>query len=437
MRASPKALLAVLWLTWLQRVAGIWKLFDFVRNRKGAWGSNSNVPFRKISPRAGNGPVSVKNGSQFGVSMANLGDLDGDGVDDLVVGAPGETNKFIDPHTLNSTIQTRSGAVYVLFMSKNGTAKSSTRIGSLSNGGPPLYYQDEFGFSVSALGDLDGDGVLDMAVGAPGQYVSSVYVFFLFPNGSAKSYTLIRGQYTGTVQIRRRPDGSWPNNTYVPNGPPLTYSSRLGTAMTTIGDWDKDGIPDFAVSVNHVAGGKCSVYLMFMFQNGTVKSYLELGVGINGGPKIPDAFSSFGTSILLMPDHDNDGTPELVIGAKYLDDRDTSHFRSGVLFFCFMAPNGTIKHYTRLSELADAKGPGGALPLTADDNCGSGLAFIGDINKDNMRQHWPTLLSPKAKTRPSVNDLVIGCPQSNTQAGKGRMFSKSCFHARAHCSAFG
>ena len=407
------------------RIDGIWTLFDFVRNRKGAWGSNSDVPYRKINALGGNGPREVTSGSRFGFSMANLGDLDGDGIDDLAVGACGETNTYDNPLLPGQQeVELKSGAVYILFMTSNGTAKSSTRIGGRYNGGPMLYNQDEFGYSVSALGDLDGDGVLDMAVGAPGVYVSSVYILYLFPNGSCKSYKLIRGHYIGTAPIKRNSDGTWPNNSYIPNGPDLSYSSRLGTAMTSIGDWDKDGIPDLAVSVNHIAGGKCSVYLLYMFRNGTVKSYTELGVGINGGPTIPDAFSSFGTSIMLMPDHDNDGVPELIIGAKHLDDQDTSHFHSGVLFFCFMKADGTIKSFTRISELSDASGPAGPLPLTAEDNCGSGVAQIGDINKDNMRQHWPLLLSPQAEKRPSTNDIIIGCPQSNTEKETGRIFSK-------------
>ena len=192
------------------RVDGTWTLFDFVRPWKGAWGSESDVPYRKIGAFSGNGPTSVGNGSQFGWSMTNLGDLDGDGVDDLAVGAPGEPNTYLNGSGYANT-ETRSGAVYILFMSTNGTVKSSTRVGGMSNGGPMLYSGDEFGYSVAGLGDLDGDGVLDMAVGAPGTIISSVYIMFLYANGTCRSNVLIRGQYTGTVQIVRRPDGSWPN----------------------------------------------------------------------------------------------------------------------------------------------------------------------------------------------------------------------------------
>ena len=85
----------------------------------------------------------------FGSAVAPLGDLDGDGVDDLAVGAPSQTGA------------PTGGAVHVLFMNANGTVKSSQRIASGIGGGPALTDGDYFGHSVAVLGDLDGDGVTD------------------------------------------------------------------------------------------------------------------------------------------------------------------------------------------------------------------------------------------------------------------------------------
>ena len=61
-----------------------------------------------------------------------------------------------------------SGAVHVLLMNANGSVKSSVKIASGTNGGPTLDDYDRFGGSVASLGDLDGDGVTDLAVGAIG-----------------------------------------------------------------------------------------------------------------------------------------------------------------------------------------------------------------------------------------------------------------------------
>ena len=54
----------------------------------------------------------------------------------------------------------------MLFMNANGTVKSSQKIASGMGGGPVLADGDLFGRSVESLGDLDGDGVTDLAVGA-------------------------------------------------------------------------------------------------------------------------------------------------------------------------------------------------------------------------------------------------------------------------------
>ena len=434
--------LVLLLLMLMVTTRSTWTMFDFVRSAKDKWGSPWNVPYRKIGKS--NGPTSIMTGSLFGISVANLGDLDGDGVEDLAVGAPGEPNTYTNTtnngKNVTVTVEPRSGAVYILLMSSDGTCKSWNRIGGLSNGGPMLYNGDEFGFSVSALGDLDGDGIPDMAAGAPGVIISSAYILYLNINGTAKSNVLIRGQYSGTALIKFQ-NGSWPQGAYIPNGPLMRMSDRFGIAMTTIGDWDSDGIPDLAVSRNNVANGLCSVYLLFLYANGTVKDSVELAPGLNGGPGPGDtdidlSYSSFGTSMLLMPDKDGDGVNELVIGAKELQDKGSANYHSGVLFYCMMSANGSIKSYTRLSELSSKinnhagdfslkkKKDGsqvGSLPLTADDNCGSGIAQIGDINKDNQRQHYPKLQSTKSSKRPSVVDLIVGCPQTNTQTGTGRL----------------
>jgi len=114
--------------------------------------------FQKISDTAGNFGGTLDPIDNFGSSVANLGDLDGDGVIDLAVGAINDDGDGVN-----------IGAVWILFMNDDGTVKSEQRITD-SDGGFTGSFKDDvnnnFGFSVTGIGDLDNDGVNDLAVGA-------------------------------------------------------------------------------------------------------------------------------------------------------------------------------------------------------------------------------------------------------------------------------
>src|SRR5262249_41922198 len=127
------------------------------------------------------GNFGLANEDNFGRSVASLGDLDGDGVTDLAVGANGDDTNGVN-----------RGAVYVQLLHRNGTIKSSVKIARGTGGGPTLADNDNFGRSVTSLGDLDGDGVTDLAVGANGNDTNgvnngAVYILFLNANGTVKS----------------------------------------------------------------------------------------------------------------------------------------------------------------------------------------------------------------------------------------------------------
>ena len=92
---------------------------------------------------------------RFGSDVVLLEDADGDGVEDVAVGAFGE-----DP--------LKVGRVFVLHLDTNGSVKSYTEISAgLGGFAPPLGKGDRFGISL-ASDDLDGDGLRDLVIGAAG-----------------------------------------------------------------------------------------------------------------------------------------------------------------------------------------------------------------------------------------------------------------------------
>ena len=94
---------------------------------------------------------------------AALGDVDGDNVGDLAVGAIGDDDGG------NAT-----GTVWILFLNTHGNVKVHQKISATEGTFTgELGTEDAFEVSVGALGDLDDDGVEDLAVGAPGEDVGA------------------------------------------------------------------------------------------------------------------------------------------------------------------------------------------------------------------------------------------------------------------------
>ena len=97
----------------------------------------------------------------FGIRVAYLSDLDGDGSGDIAVGAHGDDDGGSE-----------TGAVYIIMLSTDGLARHVQKInygygGLVYNGATPLSSSDYFGY-VGTVGDLDGDGLMDIGVGAYG-----------------------------------------------------------------------------------------------------------------------------------------------------------------------------------------------------------------------------------------------------------------------------
>lgn len=234
-----------------------------------------------------NGAPMLAAGDSFGVSVAALGDLDGDGVADLAVGAEGDGT---------------GGAVYILFLNSDGTVKSRTKIASFLNGGPIMAHADHFGVSMASLGDLDGDGVTDLAVGAyqdqtGGKDRGAAYVLFLNSNGTVKRSVKLASGMNGT--------------------PALANGDQFGGSMASLGDLDGNGVNDLAVGtmkVNSSGLGSGAVNLLLLNSDGTVKSSSRLASNTNGVPALPGR-DFFAGSIASLGDVDGDGAIDLAVGA--------------------------------------------------------------------------------------------------------------------------
>ena len=166
-------------------------------------------------------------GDQFGNSAAALGDINVDGVGDLVVGAYHDDDGGTD-----------AGAVHIIFIEINTAVKGAQKISVLFSNFNTFYTlaaDDQFGGSVPALGDIDGDSISDLAVGTirdddGGTRAGAVYVFFLEINGNLKNAQKISNLY-----------GNF-NAFYT-----LDAYDVFGHSAVVLGDVDGDGVIDLAV----------------------------------------------------------------------------------------------------------------------------------------------------------------------------------------------
>ena len=229
-----------------------------------------------------NGGPAIAYNDYFGYSTAVIGDLNRDGVNDLAVGAP-----------FDSTGGVVRGAVYVLLMNADGTAKSSVKIAHAVNGGPMLANNDYFGVSIAPLGDLDGDGNPDLAVGAAGDDTGgsnrgAVYILRLSAVGAVKSSTKIASSL---------------------NGGPVQADGDAFCVVASLGDLDRDGIVDIAVGAASADIGGTDrgvVQILRLKSDGTVKNFTTINNPLNGTAQGANK-DGFGQAITNLGDLDGDG----------------------------------------------------------------------------------------------------------------------------------
>jgi hypothetical protein len=112
---------------------------------------------RKYATGSGGFTGMLNTADEFGISTVPLGDLDQDGFPDLAVGAPGDDDGGLD-----------IGAVWILFLNDQGNIKLHRKINRLFGSFTgDINFHDRFGTRIASLGDLDGDGTTDLAVGTP------------------------------------------------------------------------------------------------------------------------------------------------------------------------------------------------------------------------------------------------------------------------------
>ncbi len=201
--------------------------------------------------------------AELGRSVAGVGDADGDGVDDVAVGSP-----------LDDTPGENAGSVRVVSGSSGATLWTT-------DGGP----LSSLGWALAAAGDVDQDGRPDLLVGEPGVSAAAP------SSGAAR---VLSGATGATVRTFAAP----------------VKSAGQGTAVAAAGDVDGDGVPDVAVgspdeTSTDVGSGAVRVW------SGLTGALLSTAYGETPGEALGDAVAG-------VADVDLDGRPDLAVGRPKL-----------------------------------------------------------------------------------------------------------------------
>jgi hypothetical protein len=213
--------------------------------------------------------------AKFGTSAGTAGDVNGDGYDDIIVGAPGWHNP-----------ETDEGAAWVYHGSNTGVETTSSW-GVASNGTGA-----KFGTSVGTAGDVNGDGYSDVVVGAP----------FWQQGGEERGAAFI---YHGTENGLHTS-----SDTYLPGD---QADAEYGHAVGTAGDVNRDGYSDVIVGAPKWDGSN--------LREGHAWVYHGSRRGLQRTPRWDEGGSKFnaqyGFAVGTAGDVNGDGYADIIVGAPY------------------------------------------------------------------------------------------------------------------------
>jgi hypothetical protein len=282
-------------------------------------------------------------GGGFGWSVASLGDLTDDGIPELIVGA---------------FAQDGDGRAFV-FNGQNGELLHTLEA-------PAQHGGSAFGWSVASAGDLDQDGIPDMLVGAPYTNVGDITV-----QGRVYAFSGRDGKLIRTF-----------------DDPEPRAGEVFGWRVASIADLNKDGIPDILIGAPYKDIGSIpSQGAVFVFSgaDGTLLFPLH-------NPAPTKAYSGFGFVVVEGPDINQDGAPEILVGAPY-QTVDEYHVQGEM--FLFNGRDG--RHLTTFDNPYPHQG----------SMLGYSIASPGDVNGDSIPDFAAGALGQSIMDKAAVGRVFI------------------------------
>jgi len=331
-----------------------------------------------------------------GHAVSSIGDVNGDNIDDVIVGAPYASNNSRDTSGSTYIVYGRANPATPVDLSSLNPATTGLRIDGANA-------DDHSGWSVSGAGDVNGDGLHDVVIGAPfdstdAKWVGSAYVVYGQPNGQATNIDLATALDPATTGFKI--DG-------------LGTRSFIGWAVSGAGDVNGDGKDDVIVSADFAdtlgRNTNGAAYVIYGKGNGAAEN-IDLGnplVPTSNGFAVNGAADGdgIGASVSAAGDVNGDGLADVIIGAPWT----YSNFGAGTSYIIYGTPTADATNI----DLADGLDPtsngflvsGTPFPMGTEEyeSAGYSVSGAGDINGDNL------------------DDVIIGAPtiafDESTQTG--------------------
>ena len=335
----------------------------------------------------------IAEGDVLGKSVSSAGDVNGDGIADLIIGASGAFHNGI-----------KSGQSYVVFGKSTGfspTLNLSSLNGTNGFAINGINNNDLSGNSVSSAGDVNGDGIADLIIGAPSAShngIRSGQSYVVFGKSTGFSPTLNLSSLNGT-------------NGFTING--IAASDTLGNSVSSAGDVNGDGFDDLVIEASGASrNGYESGQIYVVFGKSTGFSPTLNLANLNGanGFTINRIAGNPTFSVSSAGDVNNDGIADLIIGTSGATPNPIPN-RSYVVF-------GKSTGFSATLNLSSLNGTNGfVINGINSDGSGQSVSSAGDVNDDGIAD----LIIGELTAYPNG----IGSGQSYVVFGKSTGFSST------------